>query len=168
MAAVLGVRTETTMTEESKGTPPVPETNWRWQFARDVLVFQGKLLVDGLRDLTLSPISIFAALIDVFKGGDRPGRHFYDVVHFGRQTELWINLFEAADRAPETERPRPEIDLPSIDEFVNRFEDMIKEEYDRGDISASAKRVVDETVHAAERVLEKQVKEHESVKELDS
>ncbi len=141
------------MTDESNGTPPVPEPNWRWQFARDVLVFQGKLLMDGLRDLTLSPISIFAALIDVFKGGDRAGRHFYDVVHFGRQTELWINLFEAADRAPETERPRPEIDFPSIDDFVNRFEDMIKEEYQRGDISASAKRVVDETVVTVEKMM---------------
>ncbi len=156
------------MTDESNGTPPVPESNWRWQFARDVLVFQGKLLMDGLRDLTLSPISIFAALIDVIKGGDRPGRHFYDVVHFGRQTEIWINLFEAADRAPETERPRPEIDLPSIDEFVNRFEGMIKEEYDRGDISASAKRVVDQTMHAAERVLKKEKKKNESANKQGS
>lgn len=165
MAAVIAERTETTMTDEIKGTPPVPETNWRWQFVRDVLVFQGKLLMDGLRDLTLLPISIFAALIDVIKGGDRPGRHFYDVVHFGRQTEIWIHLFEAADRAPETERPRPQIDIPSVDEFVRRLEGMIKEEYDRGDISASAKRVVDETIHAAERVLKKEEKKNDPEKQ---
>ena len=156
------------MTDEIKGTPPVPETNWRWQFGRDVLVFQGKLLMDGLRDLTLFPISIFAALVDVIKGGDRPGRHFYDVVHFGRQTEIWIHLFEAADRAPETERPRPQIDIPSVDEYVSRLEGMIKQEYDRGDISASAKRVVDETIHAAERVLKKQAKTNESENRNDT
>lgn len=65
---------------------------------RDVVVFQVKLAVDGLRDLLLSPLSIGAALIDLLIPGDDGGKRFYAVVRFGRRTEQWINLFGAADR----------------------------------------------------------------------
>lgn len=88
---------------------------------RDAVVFQGKLLVDGLRDLILCPISIGAAVIDVMQRDDK--RRFYEVVHYGQRSERWINLFEAAARAEE--QPRPEIDLPTLDEFVNRFEERL-------------------------------------------
>lgn len=90
---------------------------------RDALVFQGKLVVDGLRDLVLCPIALGAAVIDFMQGDSRRRNHFYEVVHYGRRTERWINLFEAAERAPH--KPRPDIDLPSIDECVDRFEDQL-------------------------------------------
>lgn len=156
-----------TMTNQENADAPQQEKRSRKIFLRDAVVFQGKLLVDGLRDLTMSPVSIIAAIIDLIKGGDTHGRYFYDVLHFGRHTEKWINLFEAADRAPDTEQPRPNIDLPSIDEFVNRFENMIAEEYKRGDISASAKRVVDETVLAAEKLMKKKVKQADSAEQAN-
>ena len=98
-------------------------------FLRDAVVFQGKLIVDGLRDLILFPVALVATFIDLSRGNadGKHGRRFYDVVCFGRQTERWIDLFEAADRAPETERPRPEMNSPTIDEFVNRFEERLSE-----------------------------------------
>jgi hypothetical protein len=78
----------------------------RFGVFRDVVVFQLKLVVDGLRDLLLSPLSIGAALIDLLVPGDDGGRRFYSVVRFGRRTEQWINLFEAADRHDPDDAPQ--------------------------------------------------------------
>ena len=57
------------------------------------LVFQAKLIVDGLRDLVLVPISLVAAVFGLIAGGSEPGRYFEQVLRFGRRTEAWINLF---------------------------------------------------------------------------
>lgn len=59
----------------------------------DVIVFQFKLAADGLRDILLSPLSIFSALLGLISGGDDPYRYFRQVLKFGRRTEIWINLF---------------------------------------------------------------------------
>jgi hypothetical protein len=59
----------------------------------DVLVFQFKLLMDGARDVLLSPLSIIAAVYGILAGGDRPDRAFRRLLVFGRRTEVWINLF---------------------------------------------------------------------------
>lgn len=71
----------------------------RLELLWDVLVFQLKLLADGLRDLLLSPLSLGAALLGLLFGGDRPGRYLQAVLRFGRRTELWINLFGHRRRA---------------------------------------------------------------------
>jgi len=65
----------------------------RLQLIWDVLVFQLKLTVDGLRDLVLVPISLFAALAGLLLGGSQPAQYFHRVLQFGRRTEFWINLF---------------------------------------------------------------------------
>ncbi len=90
---------------EDPSTPPDPEPSTpaddthlsRLQLLTDVLVFQFKLLVDGLRDLLLSPLSIIAAVIGLISGGDRPDQYFRRVVRFGLRTERWINLFGEHD-----------------------------------------------------------------------
>ncbi|XOV81749.1 MAG: hypothetical protein ACFHXK_12810 [bacterium] len=69
----------------------------RLQLLWDVFVFQGRLAVDGARDLVLVPISIFSALFGLFFGGDEPDRYFQRVLEFGRRTEHWINLFGHRD-----------------------------------------------------------------------
>jgi hypothetical protein len=91
----------------------------RFPVFRDVIVFQAKLLVDGLRDLLLSPISILAALIDLLVPGDDGGRRFYGVVRFGRRTEQWINLFGAADKlAPETPAKGMDVLLAELERLM--------------------------------------------------
>lgn len=65
----------------------------RLQLLWDVLVFQGKLAVDGFRDLILLPVSMFSALFGLFFGGSQPDQYFQRVLEFGRRTEHWINLF---------------------------------------------------------------------------
>jgi hypothetical protein len=47
---------------------------------RDLGLFQLKLAMDGLIDLTLAPLSIAAALVEIFFGGERRGRLFYAIL----------------------------------------------------------------------------------------
>jgi hypothetical protein len=93
----------------------------RFGVFRDVVVFQVKLVVDGLRDLLLSPLSIGAALIDLLVPGDDGGKRFYSVVRFGRRTEQWINLFGAADRHD------PEVAPKGVDVLLHELETLVRD-----------------------------------------
>jgi hypothetical protein len=127
------------------------EPDVRREFLRDAAVFQGKLLVDGLRDLILFPATLVAAGIDFFTRSEPVGRYFYEVLHFGKETERWIDLFEAADRAPETERPG--FNAPSLDELVDQLEKKLKAERETGEMSAAAKRAIERVRDAAKRAM---------------
>lgn len=104
----------------------------RFPVLRDVLVFQGKLLVDGLRDLVLSPVSLLAALVDLIVPGDDGGKRFYAVVRFGRRTEAWINLFGAADRG------NPDVDPQGVDVLVAELENIVRDPHRRGEVRDKA------------------------------
>ena len=86
----------------------------------ETVVFQFKLAADGMRDLILSPVSIFATLIGLITGGDEPDRYFRRVKRFGRRTDLWINLF-GHQRHRDT-----------ADRFLEPLETRLKDEYERG------------------------------------
>ncbi len=91
----------------------------RWELLRDIFTFQVKLAIDGLRDLLLSPLSLMAGLIGGLLLGDR--KMFYRLVHMGRRSERWINLFGAADRMPNADptetdsAPPPDSSAPQRD-----------------------------------------------------
>ncbi|MEM9301388.1 MAG: hypothetical protein AAGE01_04715 [Pseudomonadota bacterium] len=106
----------------------------RWALLRDLLKFQGKLLVDGLRDLALSPLSIIAVAWGLLTERRRPDRHFRDLVDFGARSERWINLFGQHDR---------EDAEPGIDELFGRLEARVLEQYERGGMTAQAKEAID-------------------------
>jgi len=67
--------------------------------ARDLLLFQIKLWLDGLKDIVLSPLSIGAALLDVLRGAGQPSL-FYRVFQWGEWFDQWLNLYHASQRAP--------------------------------------------------------------------
>jgi hypothetical protein len=108
----------------------------RFPVLRDVIVFQGKLLIDGLRDLLLSPASIIAALVDLLVPGDDGGKRFYAVVRFGRRTERWINLFGAAD-------PRdPDKPPTGVDVLLDELEGLMRDPQRRDEARARAEALV--------------------------
>jgi hypothetical protein len=109
----------------------------RFRVFRDVVVFQLKLLVDGLRDVLLSPLSIAAALIDLLIPGDDGGKRFYSVVRFGRRTEAWINLFGAADT------PDPETKATGMDVLLNELETLMRDPQRRDEARAHAQALVE-------------------------
>ncbi len=66
---------------------------------RDLLLFQLKLFLDGVIDLTLAPLSIGAAIVEIFFGGERRGRFFYTILRLGEKADLWLNLYGASSKA---------------------------------------------------------------------
>lgn len=82
------------MADEEPTVDPDAEIHQsRLELIWDVLVFQAKLIVDGLRDVVLVPISMIAAVVGMLIGGSKPNQYFQRVLEFGRRTEHWINLF---------------------------------------------------------------------------
>ena len=109
----------------------------RFPVFHDVIVFQFKLVIDGLRDLLISPASIFAALIDLLIPGDDGGKRFYAVVRFGRRTEDWINLFGAADKGG------PEHESSGIDVIIEGLEDILRDPSRREEARAKAQALLE-------------------------
>lgn len=134
--------------DTDEAAKPPADSGARSRLLRDAVVFQGKLILDGLRDVVLFPAALIAAGVDLVKKDEPVGKRFYDVLHFGSQTEHWIDLFEAIERAPETQTPRPTIDAPSLDDFIDKLERKLKVEYETGDVAASAREAVDRAIDA--------------------
>lgn len=74
-------------------------TRTRWIILRDLLIFQVKLILDGAKDIVLSPLSLTAAALDVFFPGAQPGHRFYAIMRLGEKFDRWLSLFAAADKA---------------------------------------------------------------------
>ena len=66
---------------------------------RDLFIFQVKLVMDGLKDIVLSPVAIAAAAADMLWPGERTGHRFYAVMMVGERFDRWLNLFGAAGHA---------------------------------------------------------------------
>ncbi len=71
----------------------------RWVIVRDLGIFQLKLALDGLKDIILMPVSIAAAAMAIFFGGEERGRLFYMILRGGEKFDLWLNLFGATQRS---------------------------------------------------------------------
>lgn len=66
---------------------------------RDLMIFQFKLVLDGMKDVVLMPLTIVAAAVDIVFPGSRPGHRFYLVMALGERFDRWLNLFSASDHA---------------------------------------------------------------------
>lgn len=135
------------MTTQDPGNPD--SRNFRWRTLRDMLAFQAKLLMDGLRDLVISPVSLVAALIDIINPS-RDG-YFPRVIDWGRKTERWINLFGHYDRhhADDDENRQRSANPKNMDEIVSRLEGLVVEQYHKGGMTAAAKRAIDQGLDRA-------------------
>src|SRR5437763_14179823 len=71
-------------------------TDERWQFWRDVLVFQLKMFIGNLRDFALMPVSLGAALIDLVSKGEREGSLFYRVLRWGAHSEEVLDAYSTS------------------------------------------------------------------------
>jgi hypothetical protein len=119
----------------------------RWTLIRDIAVFQMKLIVDGLRDLILLPISLGVGLYSLIRGGNEPGTEFYDLLRVGRRSEHWINLFGAADHAGAPGALDSLFPNDDIDEMVSRLESFVVDEYAKGGVTAQAKKRLDQALN---------------------
>ena len=124
---------------------PPPEVT-RWAFLRDVAVFQLKLVLDGLRDALMIPLSLAAAVADLLIPGPEDGGLFYRLVKLGRRSESFIDLFEVARRG---ERGGAlEAGAAGVDELLRPVEDYLLEQEKRGGLTASARARIDRVLDA--------------------
>ncbi|TDF39750.1 hypothetical protein EYS14_09610 [Alteromonadaceae bacterium M269] len=87
---------------------------------RDVLVFQCKLAMDGLRDLILSPVSIILALYGTITNPSNPAIYFQSLLKFGRKSDDFINLFNHNTASDKTA-------TPTSDDYVEQIETLVTE-----------------------------------------
>lgn len=69
----------------------------RTKVLRNGLTFMAKLWLDGLKDVTLSVLALFAVAIDFIRASDEEPRQFQRVMAFGRRFDRWLDLYEPYD-----------------------------------------------------------------------
>ena len=62
---------------------------------RDFLIFQLKLVLDGLKDFAVFNLSLGAMVLDLLAGQGRRPRLFYSVLRLSERWDLWLNLHGA-------------------------------------------------------------------------
>lgn len=98
---------------------------------RDLIIFQVKLVLDGLKDVVLMPVTIGAAGLDILMPGPRPGHRFYHVIALGERFDRALNLFAAADRADASKNGLFAGARAERDTLLGRIEDIVLGRDDR-------------------------------------
>ncbi|MEZ5461231.1 hypothetical protein [Dokdonella sp.] len=86
---------------------------------RNVIVLQFKLLLDALRDLALSPLSIAAAVLDLLLSKQQSPRYFKRVLKIGLHSEEWIDLWSAAREDGPVRQENVDTLLARVEEIVS-------------------------------------------------
>ena len=122
------------MQEQAKTAPD------RRTLVRDVAVFQFKLIVDGLRDFFLVPVSLVTGVLSFFSGqAGSVGPEFYQLLHVGKQSEEWIDLFGALRNAPQDAELGVPFPRGNMDEIVDNIESFVIDEEKRGGMTSQAR-----------------------------
>ena len=116
----------------------------RWRLMRDLAVFQGKLLLDGLRDALLAPVALVAGIIGLISGRERAHNLFYSVLRGGHRLEKWINLFGAVEQ-------RNLEDGLQVDDVVNRVEKVLRSQAQKGGVTQATKERIDAILDSIQR-----------------
>lgn len=116
---------------------PTPDN---WTLIRDVAVFQFKLVVDGLRDFLLVPVSLIAGIVSLTSGRKGvPGSQFYQLLSVGRQSEHWIDLFGAMRNAPPDLAEQFQFPNANMDDILDNIETFVRDEEKRGGMTTQAR-----------------------------
>jgi hypothetical protein len=124
----------------------------RWVLLRDIAVLQVKLVVDGVRDLVLVPISMIAGIISLARSNFGSDNEFYELMRLGKKSERWINLFGAADQLPPAESDYMRFPDTDIDAMVSRVESFVVDEYRKGGVTQQAKERLDRAIDSLHKM----------------
>lgn len=124
----------------------------RWALIRDIAVLQVKLIVDGVRDFLLVPISLIAGIVSLIKSNFGTNNEFYEIMRLGKKSEDWINLFGAADQLPPTDSDFMKLPDTDIDAMVSRVESFVVDEYRKGGVTQQAKERLDRAIDSLRKL----------------
>ena len=120
-----------------EGDLSLPRQHSRLRLIRRVLTLQVKLFADGLRDFVMMPLALIAAALGFLSNRDEPEIYLDRLMHFGRESDRWINLFDHYD----PDDPRRQAPL---DRLAEEIEATVLRNYENGGLSArSAERLRD-------------------------
>ncbi len=68
---------------------------------RDFVVYEIKLLLDGVKGIGISILALAALVFDLAHPGESPGHRFYGVMRLGERLDRWLSLYGAAEAAEE-------------------------------------------------------------------
>jgi hypothetical protein len=125
-------------------TPPRANSDDRWKFLRDVVVFQLKMFLDNVRGFALMPVSLIAAFIDLVSRGEREGALFYKVLKWGSHSEAVIDVYSAIEHH-ETSDFKISRDY-TVDGVIARLEGVLVHECEKGGTAASIKAAMDRAI----------------------
>lgn len=116
---------------DSPETLPVPVD--RGVTLRDFLVFQLKLVLDGLRDVVVINCSIVAIIIDLASGRWHRPRLFYVVVRYSQRFEEWLRLHHMKGMDMGAQEDTLVDDMlgrsPDADDLIAELEDFARREF---------------------------------------
>ena len=99
---------------------------------RDFVVFQCKLVLDGLKDIILLNLSVVAIVFDAITGRIERPRSFYGVVRLSRRFEEWLKLHRLRGARIDEEEGTMLEDLlgqaPDADRLADEFEGLVRRE----------------------------------------
>lgn len=93
---------------------------------RDFLIFQLKLLIDGVKDMALIWLSTLALVADLITGRGRKPRLFYGVMRLGERFDLWLNLYAPSDGAEDDEDGLFGISRAGSPTLVGKLEELVR------------------------------------------
>jgi hypothetical protein len=124
----------------SPADPRSADSQARWRFLRDVVVFQLKMALDNVRDFALMPISLVAAALDLLFKSDREGALFYRVLRWGSHSEEMINVYSPIKHETRDFEIDPKY---TVDGVIARLEDVLVRECEKGGTAANIKSAMD-------------------------
>jgi hypothetical protein len=113
---------------------------------RALLVLQIRLLLDGLRDVMLSPVSVVAVLLDLLSPRSRRGQYFQMLCFWGHKSDQWINLFGLPGIDGHGEN-KPPVGIPGVDTLVEGIEKAVRDGTLRKENRTALRKRVQEVVN---------------------
>jgi hypothetical protein len=107
------------------------------------MVFQLKMLIGNFRDFALIPVSLGAALIDLFFKGEREGDLFYKVLRWGWHSEEVLDVYSPIKHETSDFKVNPNY---TVDSVIARLEGVVVREYEKGGTAASIKAALDKAI----------------------
>lgn len=134
------------MTSTSSDAPKTSDE--RWQFWRDVLVFELKMFIGNLRYFALMPISLAAAIIDLVSKGEHEGALFYSVLRWGAHSDQVLEVYSPIRRQLQDSNVNPNY---TVDGVVACLQSVLVRECEKGGTAATIKPALDRTIDQLHR-----------------
>lgn len=126
----------------------------RLQLLLNLGVFQLKLLMDGIRDILLVPIALGCGLFGIVFGGNHPDRWFNQLLHYGRRSDRFINLFNQHDDNNTQSQP-------TSDEMLAPYREKLVSQAQNSPLAAKANQLVDQITDKSQTKPERTFKDNE-------